>query len=275
MELFNNDTARVKKLDDLVAFKLGFGKSVPVSGQTITRKFDVRILGVLSSIAQSAYRAANDIRILQHSSEIEEPFERNQVGSSAMPYKRNPILAERMTALARFLINDFLNAAYTFSGQFLERTLDDSANRRLSMSQGFLSADSILIIYQRLIEGLTIYPEVIKTLLKKNLPFFATEKILMKSVKCGGDRQENHEIIRRAAMKAVEAIRNGSDYDIISELKESGRFKLEEGDWEDLSDFKNYTGRAEEQVEEFIEEYVEPMLKNNKAYIGIKSEIRV
>ncbi len=274
MELFDNDSGRVKKLDEIIAGKLGFEKSAPVSGQTLTRKFDVRILNVLSGLAQSAHRAANDIRMLQHDGEIEEPFDKNQVGSSAMPYKRNPILAERMTSLARYLINDSLNADYTFSCQFLERTLDDSANRRISMSEGFLAADSILILYRKLADGLNVYPEVIQSLLTRNLPFFATENILMKAVKNGGDRQELHEVIRSTAMKAVEASRNGSDFDMMSELKRSGRFNLAEKDWENISDFKNYTGRSEKQVEEFIEEFVLPILGSNMGY-DTKSEIRV
>ncbi len=181
--LFEGDGLKVKKLDQLVAEKLGFGSSVPVSGQTLTRKIDVQVLEVLSGIAQSAHRAANDIRLMQHSWQVEEPFDKNQVGSSAMPYKRNPILAERMTSLARYVINDVMNAVYTYAFQFLERTLDDSANRRLSIAEGFLAADSILIIYQKLIEGLNVYPEVIRTNLLNNLPFFATENILMEAVK--------------------------------------------------------------------------------------------
>jgi adenylosuccinate lyase len=275
MELFNNDEEKVRLLDRLVAEELGFEKSVPVSGQTLTRKYDVLILETLSGIAQSAHRAANDIRMLQHSSQLEEPFDKKQVGSSAMPYKRNPILAERMTSLSRYLINDVLNANYTFAGQFLERTLDDSANRRISMAEGFLAADSILIIYQKLISGLNVYPEVIETHLRKNLPFFATENILMKAVKNGGNRQDLHEAVRSFAMKAVENSRKGIEYDMLSEMKISGVFKLTGEEWKTVSDFNAYTGRASSQVEEFVRDYIEPVLKKNKEFLGSVAEIRV
>ena len=275
MELFEGDSSKVKKLDRLVAEKLGFSSSVPVSGQTLTRKVDVQMLEVLSGIAQSAHRAANDVRLLQHSWQIEEPFDKNQVGSSAMPYKRNPILAERMTSLARYVINNVLNAAYTFSFQFLERTLDDSANRRISVAEGFLATDSILIIYQKLLDGLNVYPEVISTILSNNLPFFATENILMESVKHGGNRQELHEEIRKYAMKQVEAIRLGGKYDMLSEMKKSGKFNIPEEAWNKIGNFSNYIGRAPEQVEEFVREMVEPILEKNKEFIGIKAEIRV
>ncbi len=275
MELFNNDEEKVRQLDRLVVKELGFDKSAPVCGQTLTRKHDVRILETLSGIAQSAHRAANDIRILQHSSQIEEPFDKKQVGSSAMPYKRNPILAERMTSLARYLINDVMNAVYTFANQFLERTLDDSANRRISMAEGFLTADSILIIYQKLIAGLNIYPEVIETHLRNNLPFFATENIIMKAVKAGGNRQELHEKVRSYAMKAVESARKGMQYDMLGEMKKSGIFKLTEDEWKTASDYSVYTGRAAKQVEEFIIEYIDPILKENKEFLDSKAEIRV
>ncbi|MGC8771543.1 MAG: adenylosuccinate lyase [Brevinematia bacterium] len=275
MELFNHDNEKVKKLDELVSKKLGFEKSVPVSGQTITRKWDVKILNVLSGIAQSAHRAANDIRILQHSWQLEEPFDKKQVGSSAMPYKRNPILCERMSSLARYVINNVLNAAYTFAFQFLERTLDDSANRRISIPEGFLATDSILIIYQKVLNDLNVYEEVINKHLEENLPFFATENILMEAVKSGGDRQELHEVIRDYAMKQVAAIRRGESYNLIEELKKSGKFKLSQEKWEKISDFYSYTGRASKQVEEFVNEYIAPLIEENRAFVGIESEIRV
>jgi len=276
MELFEGNSEKVKELDKLIAKKLGFDGTVPVSGQTLTRKVDVRILNVLSGIAQSAHRASNDIRILQHSAQLEEPFDKKQVGSSAMPYKRNPILAERMASLARYVINNTLNVAYTYAFQFLERTLDDSANRRISIPEGFLAVDSILIIYQRIIEGLNVYKEVIETQLKKNLPFFATENILMASVKAGGNRQELHEVIREFAMKQVEAVRKGDNsYDMIKEMKKCGKFKLSDKEWDKISDFKNYVGRAPQQVEEFIKEFVDPLLEKNKSLIGIEASIRV
>lgn len=275
MELFNGDSGKVKKLDTLVAKKLGFDSSVPVSGQTLTRKFDVQILDVLSGIAQSSHRMANDVRIMQHSWQVEEPFDKKQVGSSAMPYKRNPILAERMSSLARYLINDVPNAAYTFAFQFLERTLDDSANRRISLSEGFLAADSILIIYQKLADGLQVYPEVIRTHLMNNLPFFATENILMEAVKHGGNRQELHEVIREFSMKQVDAIRRGEKYDMLSEMKKSGKFKIPDADWQKIGDLKNYVGRAPDQVKEFVSGTVDPLLEKNRDFLGAKAEIRV
>ncbi len=275
LKLFEGDNEKVRELDRLVAKKLGFEKSIPVSGQTLTRKFDFQYLSVLSSIAQSAHRAANDIRILQHRGELEEPFSKNQVGSSAMPYKRNPILAERMTSLSRYLISNLNNAAQTFALQFLERTLDDSANRRILIPECFLLADSILIIYQKLIEGLNVYPEVIKTNLLANLPFFATENVLMEAVKRGGNRQELHEVIRDYAMKAVDAIRRGEKANLIDGLKASGKFPLPDSEWEKLADFSTYIGRAPLQVEEFIGEDVAPVLEENRNFIGIDGEIRV
>ncbi len=275
MKLFEGNQTKVKELDLRVAKKLGFEATVPVTGQTLPRKMDFQILSVLSSIAQSAHRAANDVRILQHSWQIEEPFSKNQVGSSAMPYKRNPILGERMSSLSRYLINNLNNAAMTSSFQFLERTLDDSANRRLLIPESFLLADSILIIYQRLIEGLNVYPEVINTHLANNLPFFATENILMEAVKHGGNRQELHEVIREFAMKQVKAIRCGDLYDMLSAMKESGKFDIPESDWDKIGDFKNYVGRAPQQVEELVKNFVDPLLKLHKEEIGIQSEIRV
>lgn len=275
MELFEGNGSKVKELDGLVAKELGFDASVPVCGQTVTRKFDFRILSVLSGIAQSSHRAANDIRALQHRWEAEEPFSKNQVGSSAMPYKRNPILAERMSGLARYLINNVPNAAYTFSFQFFERTLDDSANRRILIPESFLLADSILIIYQKLIEGLNVYPEVINKTLTDNLPFFATENILMESVKNGGDRQELHEVIRDFAMTTVSAIRKGENYDMISAMKNSGKFPIPAEMWDKLGDFKSYVGRSAQQVVEFVEEWINPVLKENADFIGIESQIRV
>lgn len=275
LELFRGDNDKVRELDKMVAAKLGFSSSVPVSGQTLSRKFDVLILDVLSGIAQSSHRMANDVRIMQHSWQVEEPFDKKQVGSSAMPYKRNPILAERMSSLARYLINDVLNAAYTFSFQFLERTLDDSANRRISLSEGFLAADSILIIYQKLVSGLQVYPEVIRTNLMNNLPFFATENILMEAVQHGGNRQELHEVIREFSMKQVEAIRRGEKYEMLAEMKKSGKFPIPDSAWNKIGELKNYVGRAPAQVEEFIRGTVDPVLERNAEFVGVKAEIRI
>jgi len=264
LELFENNSDKVDKLDKLVTQKLGFNKPIPVSGQIMTRKIDVQIIELLSSIAQSCHRAANDIRLLQHGWQIEEPFDKNQVGSSAMPYKRNPILAERMSSLARYVINNVLNAYYTYTFQFLERTLDDSAIRRIYIPESFLAIDSILMIYYKIIKDLNVYPEVIYTHLKNNLPFYATENILMQAVKNGGDRQELHEIIREYSMKKVEALRKGEDYDLIEELRKSGKFNISDEIWVQIKDFKNYTGRASQQVISFIDEYINPILEKNK-----------
>ena len=275
LKLFEGDHEKVRGLDKLVASKLGFSESVPVSGQTLSRKLDFQVLSVLSGIAQTGHRACNDVRLLQHSWQVEEPFSENQVGSSAMPYKRNPILAERLSSLARYLINNLNNAAYTYSFQFMERTLDDSANRRILIPESFLLADSVLILFQRLVEGLNVYPDVIRTTMMNNLPFFATENILMESVKHGGNRQELHEAIRTFAMKSVQAIRTGIEYDMLEEMKKSGRFPIPDDSWNKIGDLQQYTGRAQKQVEELVTEIIEPMLSKEKDFIGIKSEIRV
>lgn len=275
LELFEGNGVKVAELDARVAAKLGFDKCAPVSGQTLSRKTDSQLLHLLSGIAQTAHRTANDVRLLQHSWQVEEPFSKNQVGSSAMPYKRNPIIAERMSSLARYVINDALNADYTYAFQFLERTLDDSANRRISVAEGFLAIDAILILFQKLIEGLNVYPEVIRKNLADNLPFFATENILMAAVKHGGNRQELHEVIRDYAMKQVEAIRRGDSYSLLSELKESGKFAIPQSDWDKIGDFKTYTGRAAEQVSDLLVKVVRPVLDKNKEFIGIAGEIRV
>lgn len=275
MELFEADEAKVRELDRRVAEKLGFSESVPVSGQTLTRKTDAQILDLLSGIAQSSHRAANDIRLMQHSWQVEEPFDKKQVGSSAMPYKRNPILAERMTSLARYVINNTLNGAYTYAFQMMERTLDDSANRRIAMAEGFLAIDSILIIYQKLLTGLNVYPEVIGKVMADNLPFYATENILMESVKHGGNRQELHEVIREFAMNQVAAIRTGGKYDMLAEMKQSGKFPIPESAWNNIGDFKVYTGRASGQVKDFIETSIDPVLNANADSLNMKAEIRI
>ncbi|NPU99855.1 MAG: adenylosuccinate lyase [Brevinematales bacterium] len=275
MKLFEGDEAKVRDLDRTIARKLGFRESVPVSGQTLTRKVDFQILSVLSSIGQSAHRAANDIRILQHSWQVEEPFSEKQVGSSAMPYKRNPILAERMSSLARYLISLLDNSAYTFAFQFLERTLDDSANRRMLIPEAFLLADSILIVYTKTVEGMKVYPEVIRTEMVDNLPFYATENILMEAVKHGGDRQELHEVIREFAMRKVDAVRAGKDFDMLGEMRSSGKFPIPDGEWAKIGDLSAYIGRAPGQVREFLSETIDPLLAREKDFIGIKSDIRV
>jgi adenylosuccinate lyase len=275
MELFEGDRQKVRELDKRVAKKLGFERVAPVTGQTLTRKIDVHILQLLSNIAQTAHRASNDIRLLQHSWQVEEPFDTKQVGSSAMPYKRNPILAERITSLARYVINDVNNAAYTYANQFLERTLDDSANRRIAMAEGFLAIDAILILCQKLFSGMKVYPDVIRAIMLQNLPFYATENILMEAVKQGGDRQKLHEVIREYAMRQVAAIREGKSYDMLAEMRNSGIFHLPDHVWEKVSDLSQYVGRAPWQVEELIAEYVDPLIEKYTEDLGIEAEIRV
>ncbi|MFN4216473.1 MAG: adenylosuccinate lyase [Brevinematales bacterium] len=275
MELFEGDREKVRELDRLVAKKLGFDKVVPVSGQTLTRKLDVFVLEVLSHIAQTAHRASNDIRLMQHSWQVEEPFDKKQVGSSAMPYKRNPILAERITSLARYVINNVQNAVYTYANQFLERTLDDSANRRLSIAEGFLATDAILILCQKLFSGMQVYPEVIHRIMMQNLPFYATENILMEAVKRGGNRQHLHEVIREYAMKQVAAVREGEEFDMLTALRNSKEFPLPDEVWEKISDLSQYVGRAPWQVEELINEYVDPVLEKYKDETDIVADIRV
>ncbi len=275
MELFEGDREKVRKLDRLVAQKLGFDRVVPVSGQTLTRKLDVHILQLLSNIATTAHRACNDVRLMQHSWQVEEPFDKKQVGSSAMPYKRNPILAERITALARYVMNDVQNASYTYANQFLERTLDDSANRRISMAEGFLAVDAILILCQRLFSGMQVYPEVIHKIMMQNLPFYATENILMEAVKRGGDRQKLHEVIREYAMQQVAAVREGREFDMLQAMKDSGQFPLPDDVWSKISDLSQYVGRAPWQVEEFLHEHVDPVLSRYQNEEDVTAEIRV
>ncbi|MCX7882577.1 MAG: adenylosuccinate lyase [Brevinematales bacterium] len=275
MELFEGDRAKVRELDKRVAQKLGFDRVVPVSGQTLTRKLDVYVLELLSHIAQTAHRASNDIRLMQHSWQVEEPFDTKQVGSSAMPYKRNPILAERITSLARYVINNVQNAAYTYANQFLERTLDDSANRRISIAEGFLATDAILILCQRLFSGMQVYPQVIHRIMMENLPFYATENILMEATKRGGNRQILHEVIREYAMKQVEAVREGRSFDMLQALRDSGLFNLPQEVWEKISDLSQYVGRAPWQVEELIAEHVDPLLEKYKEEADPAAEIRV
>jgi len=275
MELFERDRDKVRELEKRVAQKLGFDRVVPVSGQTLTRKLDVYILQLLSNIAQTAHRASNDIRLMQHSWQVEEPFDTKQVGSSAMPYKRNPILAERITALARYVINNVQNGAYTYANQFLERTLDDSANRRLSLAEGFLATDAILILCQKLFSGMQVYPKVIQRIMMQNLPFYATENILMEAVKRGGNRQHLHEVIRQYAMKQVEAVREGGEFDMLQALRESGEFQLPDEVWDKIADLSQYVGRAPWQVEELLSEYVDPVLSRYDNDTDETPEIRV
>jgi len=262
LELFDGDHEKVKKLDLLIAEKMGFTSVYPVSGQTYTRKLDSRVLNVLSGIAQSAHKFSNDIRLLQSLKEIEEPFEKKQIGSSAMAYKRNPMRCERIAALARYVIVNALNPAITASSQWFERTLDDSANKRISVPEAFLAVDSILNIYINVAGGLVVYPKVIEKHLMDELPFIATENILMEAVKRGGDRQELHERIRIHSMEAAKKVKvEGGKNDLIERIASDSAFGLKLEEINTVLDPKNYIGRAPEQVEEFIEEYIKPVLK--------------
>lgn len=269
MELFGGDGEKIDFVEKYIAEKFGFAKCVPVSGQTYSRKFDSRVLGVLSGIAQSAYKFSNDMRLLQSFKEMEEPFEKNQVGSSAMPYKRNPMRSERMGSLARYVICDTTNTAVTASTQWFERTLDDSANKRISVAEAFLAVDAILNIYINITDGLVVYPKVIEARVMNELPFMASENIMMDAVKKGGDRQTLHEIIREHSMAAGKRVKEeGLDNDLIDRICADKRFGLSKEDVETHLDPLNYIGRCPEQVERFIENEVDPILKNNSAAEG-------
>jgi adenylosuccinate lyase len=275
LNLFNNDHEKVRKLDELIAKKMGFDSVFPVSGQTYTRKLDSRVLNVLSSIAQSAYKFGNDLRLLQSMKEIEEPFEKSQIGSSAMAYKRNPMRSERICALARYVIVDSLNPAITASTQWFERTLDDSANKRISIPEGFLAVDAILGIYINITDGLVVYPKVIEKHVLDELPFMATENIMMEAVKRGGDRQELHERIRVHSMEAAKQVKvEGKNNDLINRIAADKIFGLNIEEINAVLDPKNYVGRSPQQVEEFIGEHVNSVLEKNKVE-NIKVDLRV
>lgn len=266
MELFDGDTEKVKALDRKICEKMGYNKVYPVSGQTYSRKLDYQMLSVLSGIAQSAYKFANDIRLLQHLKEIEEPFEKSQIGSSAMAYKRNPMRSERICSLARYVIVDALNPAVTSSTQWFERTLDDSANKRISVAEAFLTVDAILNIYMNVANGLVVYPKVIHSRVMSELPFMATENILMDAVKAGGDRQELHEKIRVHSMAAARVVKEeGGKNDLIERIVADHAFGLSMEDVQKILKPENFTGRAANQVEELVRDYVEPILKDNSA----------
>ena len=266
LELFDGDEDKIKQVENDIAAEMGFDSCVPVSGQTYTRKFDSRVMNVLTGIAQSAYKFANDLRILQSFKEMEEPFEKNQIGSSAMPYKRNPMRSERICALARYVISDSINPAITASTQWFERTLDDSANKRISMAEGFLAIDSILNIYINVTAGLVVYPKMVERRIMNELPFIASENILMDAVKKGGDRQELHELIREHSIAAGKRVKEeGLDNDLIERIANDPRFGLSRDEIVTNLDPKNYTGRSEHQVEEFVRDVIDPMLSSGEA----------
>lgn len=276
MELFEGDESKVKALEKGVVEKLGFNKVYGVTGQTYPRKFDYNTLCVLSQIAQSAYKFSNDIRILQNMKEIEEPFEKSQIGSSAMAYKRNPMRCERMGSLARFVISLPANSAITASTQWFERTLDDSANRRIVNAQAFLALDGILNIYMNVCENLVVYDKVIAKHIAAELPFMATENIIMECVKAGGDRQELHERIRVLSMQAGKNVKeNGMDNNLIELIKADKTFKAVHNKMDEILDERKFIGRAPSQVVEFIENEVNPILTENAALLGQKGEVKV
>ena len=261
VDLFDGDTKKTDELNRMIAADFGFDECFDVVGQTYPRKVDSRILNSLSSLAQSCYRMANDIRLLQHDRQVEEPFEKNQIGSSAMAYKRNPMRSERICSLARYLIADAMNAPMTASVQWLERTLDDSANRRISLPEGFLCADAILRLAQNVTDGLRVNKKVIEKAVKEYLPFIATENLMMEAVKRGGDRQEIHEIIRRCSMEATEKMKDGEECDLLARLAKEKEFGLTEAEMTELLTPALYIGRCPEQVSAFVEK-IKPLLAN-------------
>ena len=276
LELFDGDQETIDKIDPMIAEKMGFKACYPVSGQTYSRKVDTRVINVLAGIAASAHKFSNDIRLLQHLKEIEEPFEKSQIGSSAMAYKRNPMRSERIASLSRYVMVDALNPAITSATQWFERTLDDSANKRLSIPEAFLAIDGILDLYLNVVDGLVVYPKVIEKRLMSELPFMATENIMMDAVKAGGDRQELHEKIRTLSMEAGRNVKvEGKENNLLELIAADPSFNLTLEDLQKTMDPSKYTGRAKEQVEAFLKNVVQPVLDENKDLLGLKAEINV
>lgn len=275
-ELFDGDMEKVRKTDQMIAEKMGFAECYPVSGQTYSRKVDSRVLNVLAGIAQSAHKFSNDIRLLQHLKEIEEPFEKDQIGSSAMAYKRNPMRSERIASLANHVIANAVNPMITAAMQWFERTLDDSANKRLSIPEGFLALDGILELYLNVASGLVVYPKVIEMRLMNELPFMATENIMMDAVKAGGDRQELHEKIRQHSMAAGRKIKEeGGANDLVDRIAADPAFGMNREQITALMEPKNFTGCAEEQTERFLTDEVSPVLEKYKDSLGLEADINV
>ncbi|OHB35403.1 MAG: adenylosuccinate lyase [Planctomycetes bacterium GWA2_40_7] len=276
MALFNNDEKKVKQLDRQISKKMGFDKILPVVGQIYTRKIDSQISDVLSGIAQSAHKFANDIRLLHNLREIEEPFGKKQIGSSAMPYKRNPMRCERVTSLARYIICDSMNTALTSGAQWFERTLDDSANRRLVLPEMFIATDAMLDIVLGVVRGLTVYPKVIERRVNEELPFLASESILMEAVKAGGNRQKLHEKIRKYSMETITLIKEkGAGNDFLERIKKDEDFAKIRDSLTDILNPKNFIGRAPKQVTEYITEVAKPLLRKFKKLLGTKTEFKV
>ena len=274
LELFDGDFEKVKKIDGLIAEKMGFEKCCAVSGQTYSRKTDTRVLNVLAGIAASAHKMSNDIRLLQHLKEVEEPFGKSQIGSSAMAYKRNPMRSERIAALSRYVMVDVMNPSITSATQWFERTLDDSANKRLSIPEGFLAIDGILDLCDNVVNGLVVYPKVIEKHLMAELPFMATENIMMDAVKAGGDRQELHERIRELSMEAGRNVKEkGMENNLLELIAEDPAFNMTLEELKKTMEPSKYTGCAKEQVEVFLTEYVNPVLEQNKELIGMTAQI--
>ena len=276
LELFDGDQETIDKIDPMIAEKMGFKSCYPVSGQTYSGKVDTRVLNILAGIAASAHKMSNDIRLLQHLKEVEEPFEKSQIGSSAMAYKRNPMRSERIASLSRYVMIDALNPAITSATQWFERTLDDSANKRLSVPEGFLAIDGILDLCLNVVDGLVVYPKVIEKRLMSELPFMATENIMMDAVKAGGDRQELHERIRELSMEAGKNVKvEGKDNNLLELIAADPAFNLTLEDLQKSMDPSRYTGRAKEQTEAFIANVVQPVLDAHKDLLGVKVEINV
>lgn len=276
LELFGGSQESCRALDQKIAEKMGFSSCYPVSGQTYSRKLDFRVLSVLSSIGQSAHKMTNDIRLLQQLKELEEPFEKQQIGSSAMAYKRNPMRSERIASLSDFLMSNLMNPMLVASTQCFERTLDDSANRRLSLPEGFLAADAVLELLMNVVDGIIVYPKVIEKHILSELPFLATENILMDAVKAGGDRQELHEKIRLLSMQAGRAVKEeGRENDLLERIAADPAFRLSLSELKKSLQPERYIGRAPEQVEEFLRDFVRPLLEENRELLGMKAEIKL
>ena len=276
LELFDGDQETIDKIDPMIAEKMGFKECYPVSGQTYSRKVDTRVANILAGIAASAHKMSNDIRLLQHLKEVEEPFEKSQIGSSAMAYKRNPMRSERIASLSRYVMVDALNPAITSATQWFERTLDDSANKRLSIPEGFLAIDGILDLCLNVVDGLVVYPKVIEKHMMAELPFMATENIMMNAVKAGGDRQELHERIRELSMEAGKTVKvEGKDNNLLELIAADPAFNLSLEDLQRSMDPKKYIGRAKEQTERFVNTVVQPILDSHKELLGVKAEINV
>jgi len=276
LELFDGDNEKIKKIDKLIAKKMGFTDCYPVSGQTYSRKVDSRVLNVLAGIASSAHKFSNDIRLLQHLKEVEEPFEKSQIGSSAMAYKRNPMRSERIASLSRYVMSDLMNPYITAATQWFERTLDDSANKRLSIPEAFLAIDGILDLYMNVADGLVVYEKVIEKHIMAELPFMATENIMMDAVKRGGDRQELHEKIRTLSMEAGRNVKErGLDNNLLELIAAEPSFNITLEELKKQMEPSKYTGRSKEQVEDFLKEVIRPILEENRALLGLEAEINV